>query len=64
MEAMACKTPVIATEVGGNPYLVIEGKTGFLVLPNDPVSLAQKIKFLLENPPFSKTSGGSSGQRN
>jgi len=50
MEAMACKTPVIVTEVGGNPYLVIEGKTGFLVPPKDPVSLAQKIEFVLENP--------------
>jgi glycosyltransferase involved in cell wall biosynthesis len=45
MEAMACETPVIATDVGGNPYIVIEGKTGFLVPPNDPKSLARKIVY-------------------
>jgi len=54
MEAMACQTPVVATEVGGNPYLIIEGKSGFLVPPNDPLSLAQKIKFVLENPNLAK----------
>jgi glycosyltransferase involved in cell wall biosynthesis len=52
MEAMACMTPVIATAVGGNPYLITDGKSGFLVPPNDPLSLAQKIKFVLENPDF------------
>lgn len=50
MEAMACMTPVVATAVGGNPYLIIDGKSGFLVPPRDPLSLAQKIKFALENP--------------
>lgn len=52
MEAMACETPVIATNVGANPYQVVEGKTGFLVPPNDPRSLAQKMQFVLENPDF------------
>jgi glycosyltransferase involved in cell wall biosynthesis len=50
MEAMACKTPVIATEVGANPYLIFDGQTGFLVPANDPLSLAQKIGFALNNP--------------
>jgi glycosyltransferase involved in cell wall biosynthesis len=52
MEAMACMTPVVATAVGGNPYLIADGKSGFLVPPNDPFSLAQKIRFVLENPDF------------
>jgi len=50
MEAMACMTPVVATAVGGNPYLITDEKSGFLVPPNDPLSLAQKIQFALENP--------------
>ena len=54
MEAMACNTAVIATNVGGNPHLVVEGKTGFLVPPNDPWSLVQKIRFVLENPDLVK----------
>jgi glycosyltransferase involved in cell wall biosynthesis len=52
MEAMACMTPVIATDVGANPYLINEGKTGFLVPSSDSWSLAQKIRFILENPDF------------
>ena len=50
MESMACETPIIATDVGANPYLVVDGKSGFLIQPNDPKSLAQKIKLALENP--------------
>jgi glycosyltransferase involved in cell wall biosynthesis len=54
MEAMACETPVIATDVGGNHYQVTEGKTGFLVPVHDPLTLAQKIQFVLENPNAAK----------
>jgi len=54
MEAMACKIPSIVTEVGANPYLVIEGKTGFLVPLRNPIKLAEKIKFLLEHPVLAK----------
>ena len=54
MESMACHTPVIATNVGGNPYLIVNGKSGFLVPINDPLSLAQKIKVSIENPQLTK----------
>jgi glycosyltransferase involved in cell wall biosynthesis len=47
IEAMACGTPVIGANVGGIKYTVEEGKTGFLIPPNDPVALAEKIKILL-----------------
>jgi glycosyltransferase involved in cell wall biosynthesis len=50
MESMACKTPIIATDVGANPYLVVDGETGFLIAPNDYESLARKIQFVFENP--------------
>ncbi|MGD6934030.1 MAG: glycosyltransferase family 4 protein [Candidatus Bathyarchaeia archaeon] len=46
MESMACKTPVIATNVGANPYLITDGKTGFLVPPNDSIHLAEKIRLI------------------
>ena len=49
MEAMGCKTPVIATNVGGNRYLVNDGVTGFLVPSRDPKKLAEKVKYVLAN---------------
>jgi D-inositol-3-phosphate glycosyltransferase len=49
LEAMACGTPVVASEVGGLAYLVQDGTTGFHVPDRDPVELAGKIRLLLEN---------------
>jgi phosphoheptose isomerase len=47
LEAMACGVPVIGAEVGGIKYSVSEGKTGFLVPPNDPVALSERLAQLL-----------------
>ena len=49
LEAMACGTPVIASEVGGLAYLVQDGVTGFHVPDREPEELAGKIRLLLEN---------------
>ncbi|HEY1115928.1 MAG TPA: glycosyltransferase, partial [Chitinophagaceae bacterium] len=50
LEAMACGTPVIGSNVGGIKYSVEDGQTGYLVPPNDPFALAEKVELLLENP--------------
>ncbi|MDB5192624.1 MAG: glycosyl transferase group 1 [Segetibacter sp.] len=47
LEAMACGTPVIGSNVGGIKYSVVDGKTGYLVPPNDADSLAKKVEGLL-----------------
>jgi glycosyltransferase involved in cell wall biosynthesis len=49
LEAMASGTPTIATNTGGPKETIIDGKTGFLVKPNNPVAVSNKIKILLEN---------------
>jgi glycosyltransferase involved in cell wall biosynthesis len=52
LEAMACGTPVIATNVGGLKYSVRDGETGYLVPPRDPDAVADKFILLYGNPPL------------
>jgi D-inositol-3-phosphate glycosyltransferase len=49
LEAMACGTPVIASEIGGLAYLIQDGVTGFHVPDRDPDELAGKMCLLLKN---------------
>lgn len=50
LESMACGTPVVCTDVGGMPEFVEHGVTGFVVPPNDPGALRERISYLLQNP--------------
>lgn len=43
VEAMACGLPVVATENGGIPEIVVPGETGVLVTPGDAVELAREL---------------------
>ncbi|MFA5887087.1 MAG: glycosyltransferase family 4 protein [Candidatus Nanoarchaeia archaeon] len=56
-EAMACKKPVIASNVGGIPDLVIDGKTGILVPPADSDALCDAIKRVLGSKALAKKLG-------
>ena len=47
LEAMACGTPVIASEVGGLGYLVQNGVTGYTVPDREPAELCDKLSVLL-----------------
>ena len=47
LEAMACGTPVIASEVGGLAYLVRDGETGFTVPSEEPDKLCEKLSLLM-----------------
>lgn len=49
IESLAMGTPVIASRVGGIPYIVEDGKTGILVEPGDVNALAEKMQLLLED---------------
>ncbi|MBK9926378.1 MAG: glycosyltransferase [Anaerolineales bacterium] len=49
LEAMACGTPVIASEVGGLAYLVRDGETGFTIPAEEPEMLCDKLSWLLND---------------
>lgn len=44
LEAMACGTPVIGSDVGGIKYSVQHQQTGFLVPPHNPEALADAVR--------------------
>jgi len=47
IEAMALARPVVATAIGGSLEQVVDGVTGYLVKPGDPVAMADRIEKLL-----------------
>jgi glycosyltransferase involved in cell wall biosynthesis len=49
LEAMASGLPLVATNVGGIPELVVHGSTGWLVPPRDPPSMAARLTQLLRS---------------
>lgn len=50
LEAMACGTPVVASQVGGLAFLVQDGVTGYTVPTSDPHALADRLLSLIKDP--------------
>lgn len=63
LEAMAAGVPVVATWVGGIPEVVIDGETGLLVPPRDPMALAKAVNSLLTNPEVRQRMGAQGRAR-
>src|SRR5690606_18846371 len=57
VEAMACGLPVVGAAVGGIKYSVVDRRTGFLVPPNDPAALAQRLYVLSQRADLAATMG-------
>ena len=49
LEALAARVPVVATAVGGTPEVIVDGRTGYLVPPNDAKAMAGKMISLLSD---------------
>jgi glycosyltransferase involved in cell wall biosynthesis len=49
IEALAAGIPVVSTNVGGIPDLIVDGEQGLLVAPGDPRALAEAIARILED---------------
>src|SRR5262249_39324368 len=63
MEAMATGLPVVSTNVGGIPEMVIENETGFLVQSGDAGAMADAIEKVISNPLLAMRLGHSGYER-
>lgn len=63
LEAMASGLPVVATAVGGNADLVMEGQTGYLVPAADSQAMARQLVALASDPEGSRRMGQAARQR-
>lgn len=62
LEAMASKTPVVATRVGGIPQIIAHGQTGLLVNSNDVNGLCSALEELIMNSDLRKSMAESAFQ--
>ena len=62
LEAMSARLPCVATRVGGNPEVVVEGHSGFLVASEDHVQAGERIADLLRDPPKAAAMGRAGRQ--
>lgn len=63
MEAMASGCSCIATEVGGNAFLIRNGISGFLFPPGDPSALAAHLRRLIQDPAKRRAMGEAARAR-
>ncbi len=63
LEAMACGTPVIGSDVGGLKYTIQDGETGFLVPPHDPEALGERLARFYSSPRLMKRMGRNALRR-
>ncbi len=57
VEASACGLPVVTSDVGGLPEVVVNEQTGFIVKSEDIGMLTQKIQLLIDSEELRKTMG-------
>ncbi|MBN2535070.1 MAG: glycogen synthase [Spirochaetales bacterium] len=63
LESMACKTPVVASAVGGILETVVDAETGLLVEPGNPRMIAVAVNKLLDNPRMAEEFGNNGRKR-
>jgi glycosyltransferase involved in cell wall biosynthesis len=57
LEASSCGIPVVVTNVGGLPEVVVDGETGIVVPPNDELAAANALERLLVTPSLRERMG-------
>ena len=57
LEGMSCGAPVICTNVGSMPEIVKDGISGFVVAPNNPGAIAQRLLWFRDHPQEAQAMG-------
>lgn len=63
LEGMACGAPAICTDVASMPEIVDHTRTGFIVPPNDPAALGERLAWLRAHPDRAAAMGSAGRQR-
>ena len=63
LEGMACGAPAVCTDVASMPEVVEDGVTGFVVPPNDPAALREKLVWLRDHPARRRELGEAARRR-
>jgi glycosyltransferase involved in cell wall biosynthesis len=63
LEGMACGIPAICTNVASMPEIVEDGRSGFIVPPNDAASLREKLVWLNDHREEAKVMGRAARER-
>ena len=64
IEAQSMEKPIIASDIGGSKDTIINDKTGFFFKSEDPVSLAEKLKHVLNLEHITLKTMGKEGRKN
>lgn len=62
-EAMSCELPVVVSNQGSLPELVVDGEGGFLIDPSDRGEFARKVLLLCGDPRLRRKLGAANGER-
>ena len=63
LEGMACATPAICSDVASMPEIVEDGRSGFIVPPNDAETLREKLLWLRNHPDHARQMGQAARER-
>jgi glycosyltransferase involved in cell wall biosynthesis len=63
LEAMACQTPVVCSNIGGMPELVADGETGLIVPAGDSARLGEAVEQVLDDPALARRLGQAGRER-
>jgi glycosyltransferase involved in cell wall biosynthesis len=62
LEAAATALPIVATNISGNPEVVLDGVSGYLVPPSEPAALTEAMCRLLNIPKEQRLGMGLAGR--